>query len=234
MDNMENVSFRKAIINFHTSTIHSLLKEIAEKDKRCPAKPDDAILGYVAFMKAVSNYDKIVDTVMVPEPFASVLDKDMSKKEQVRVLKGAELSDNQLLAVFNYAETKGYTFSNYRYEGAPKNITDKDELPSFMRKKDDGSIEYIGNTTLTEGQMRTIIDQAEVLIVRLFDNGKHWHCFLQTFRGLKGQESGEQGKRPHLHYLSDSFGIKKEDLISMVKRGKYPQTPIHIPLIDKK
>lgn len=91
-----------------------------------------------------------------------------------------------------------------------------------------------GETTLTEGQMRTIINQADVLIVRIFDNGSHWHCFLQTYKGLKGMESGVQGSRPHLHYLSDSFGISKADLVKMIKIGRYPNTPVHIPLLSDK
>lgn len=41
--------------------------------------------------------------------------------------------------------------------------------------------------------MRTIIEQAEVLIVQFFDNSTHWHCFLRTFKGLKGKEPGKQG-----------------------------------------
>lgn len=59
---------------------------------------------------------------------------------------------------------------------------------------DNGTVEYVGETPLTEGQIK-------------------------------------QGCRPHLHYLSDSFGISKEDLIEMEKMGKYPNTPVHIPLI---
>lgn len=136
----------------------------------------------------------------------------------------------QLVAVFDFAEKCGYKFSHYTWRGEPKSSKDE-KLPSFMHLKDDGSVEYIGDTTLTEGQMRTIIEQADVLIVRIFDNGIHWHCFLQTFKGLKGNEPGVQGSKPHIHYISDSFGIAKGDLLQMVKMGKYPSTPIYIPLL---
>lgn len=38
-----------------------------------------------------------------------------------------------------------------------------------MHLNDDETLEYVGDTTLTEGQMRTIIEQAEVLIVQFFE-----------------------------------------------------------------
>lgn len=163
----------------------------------------------------------------------NIFQKELNKKEKIRLLKGVQLTEPQLSSLFNFAEKCGYRFSHYKWQGDPKSVKEE-KLPSFMHMKDDGSIEYIGETTLIEGQMRTIINQADVLIVRIFDNGSHWHCFLQTYKGLKGMESGVQGSRPHLHYLSDSFGISKADLVKMIKIGRYPNTPVNIPLlIDK-
>ena len=78
--------------------------------------------------------------------------------------------------------------------------------------------------------MKQVVEQADVLIARILDNDEHWHCFLQTFKGLKGQEAGLQGSQPHLHYISDSFGISRNSLVEMLRKGEYPSTPVHIPL----
>lgn len=40
-----------------------------------------------------------------------------------------------------------------------------------------------------------------------------------------------QGSIPHLHYISDAFGVPRKNLVDMLKRGNYPATPIHIPLL---
>ena len=90
----------------------------------------------------------------------------MSKKEQIRLLKGAQLTETKLFSLFNFAEECGYKFSHYKWQGDPKSVKEE-KLPSFMHLKDDGSVEYVGDTTLTEGQMRTIINQADVLIARI-------------------------------------------------------------------
>ena len=52
-----------------------------------------------------------------------------------------------------------------------------------------------------------------------------------VFYKLLGQEGGVHGSRPHLHYISDSFGIAREVLVEMLKKGNYPGTPIHILLL---
>ena len=183
-------------------------------------------------MLAKQSYNEL-SKESVDGKLKNIFQKELNKKEQIRLLKGVQLTKPQLSSLFNFAEECGYRFSHYKWQGDPKSVKEE-KLPSFMHMKDDGSIEYIGETTLTEGQMRTIINQADVLIARIFDNGSHWHCFLQTYKGLKGMESGVQGSRPHLHYLSDSFGISKADLVKMIKIGRYPNTPVHIPLLSDK
>lgn len=232
MEDIENASFRETMIKFHASSMVPVLKAYLENDKNCPFPYDDEIIDVVALMKATQTYETCSSEKFDP-CFESIFQKELSKKDQIRLLKGVQLKEAQLAAIFDFAEKCGYKFSHYTWQGEPKSVKEE-KLPSFMHMKDDGSIEYIGETTLTEGQMRTIINQADVLIVRIFDNGSHWHCFLQTYKGLKGMESGVQGSRPHLHYLSDSFGISKADLVKMIKIGRYPNTPVHIPLLSDK
>lgn len=232
MDEVENVSYRDTMIKFHASSTAPVLKAYLDKDKKCRLPYNDDIVYRAASIIAEKTYENFTKCSF-DSCFESLFKKELSKKEQIRLLKGAQLTETQLFSLFNFAEECGYRFSHYKWQGNPKSVKEE-KLPSFMHMKDDGSIEYIGETTLTEGQMRTIINQADVLIVSIFDNGSHWHCFLQTYKGLKGMESGVQGSRPHLHYLSDSFGISKADLVKMIKIGRYPNTPVHIPLLSDK
>lgn len=232
MDEVENVSYRDTMIKFHASSTAPVLKAYLDRDKKCRLPYNDDIVYRAASIIAEKTYENLTKCSF-DSCFESLFKKELSKKEQIRLLKGAQLTETQLFSLFNFAEECGYRFSHYKWLGDPKSVKEE-KLPSFMHMKDDGSIEYIGETTLTEGQMRTIINQADVLIVSIFDNGSHWHCFLQTYKGLKGMESGVQGSRPHLHYLSDSFGISKADLVKMIKIGRYPNTPVHIPLLSDK
>ena len=232
MEDVENVSYRETMVKFHASSIAPAIKVMLEKDKNFNLPCNDEIINQVALMFAKQSYNEL-SKVSVDSKLKNIFQKELNKKEQIRLLKGVQLTEPQLSSLFNFAEECGYRFSHYKWQGNPKSVKEE-ELPSFMHLKDDGSVEYIGDTTLTEGQMRTIINQADVLIVRIFNNGIHWHCFLQTYKGLKGMESGVQGSRPHLHYLSDSFGISKADLVKMIKIGRYPNTPVHIPLLMDK
>lgn len=232
MEDVENVSYRETMVKFHVSSIAPAIKVMLEKDKNFNLPCNDEIINQVALMFAKKSYNEL-SKESVDSKLKNIFQKELNKKEQIRLLKGVQLTEPQLSSLFNFAEESGYKFSHYKWQGDPKSIKEE-KLPSFMHLKDDGSVEYVGDTTLTEGQMRTIINQADVLIARIFDNGIHWHCFLQTYKGLKGMESGVQGSRPHLHYLSDSFGISKDDLVKMIKMGKYPNTPVHIPLLKDK
>lgn len=232
MEDVENVSYRETMVKFHASSIAPAIKVMLEKDKNFNLPCNDEIINQVALMYTKKSYNEL-SKESVDGKLKNIFQKELNKKEQIRLLKGVQLTEPQLSSLFNFAEECGYRFSHYKWQGNPKSVKEE-KLPSFMHLKDDGSVEYIGDTTLTEGQMRTIINQADVLIVRIFDNGSHWHCFLQTYKGLKGMESGVQGSRPHLHYLSDSFGISKADLVKMIKIGRYPNTPVHIPLLRDK
>lgn len=229
MNEVENVGFREYIIQFHTKSIYPALQISANKKFGCFAELFKGVIYNQAKEIAIENFESFASKSVPPE-IIEILNKPLKKKEQIRLLKGCELTESQFCALFALAEKKGYSFSHYKYEGEPT-VVKKEELPKFIHIKEDGSVEFFGESSLSEGQMRLVVEQADVLIARVLDNGVHWHCFLQTFKGLKGQEGGVQGSRPHLHYISDSFGISRKVLVEMIKRGDYPGTPIHIPLL---
>jgi len=232
MNEIENVSFRQHIIEFHSQSIYPILKSLCVSKLGFVTKNIETIIQKQAKELAEESV-KHFAIIKIQPCFSEILNMEMKKKDQIRILKGATLTREQLGALFIQAEDKGYSFSHYKYEGDPTSVK-KEDLPRFIHLKDDDTIEYYGETSLTDGQMKQIIEQANVIIVRILDNGKHWHCFLQTYKGLKGQESGEQGRQPHLHYLSDAFGISREELVEMIHNGRYPNTPVHIPLLDMK
>lgn len=222
MDEVENVGFRDYMVTFHAKSIYSVLQKLVPPFLKKTVEKK-------AIEIAIKNFESEA-TNEIPAKLNKILDTPMTKKDQIKLLKGVQLFKNQLFALFALAETKGYSFSHYRYKGDPRSVR-KEDLPLFINAKQDGPVEYFGDTPLTDGQMRQVVEQADVIIARILDNGEHWHCFLQTFKGLKGKEHGEHGSRPHIHYLSDSFGISRKELVDMIHNGRYPKTPIHIPLV---
>lgn len=156
----------------------------------------------------------------------------MRKKDQERLLKGVQIKIEHLLSFFYRAEELGFQFSSFRFEGVPKDVSPAD-LPSFIHCSDTNEVTHIGGDNLSEGKMRQLVDQQKVLITRVASNKNHWHCLLQTFAGLKGKESGKEGRRPHVHYLSDqTTGLSYNDFVAMIKKGEYPHAKIHIPIIE--
>lgn len=68
--------------------------------------------------------------------FESIFQKELSKKDQIRLLKGVQLKEAQLAAIFDFAEKCGYKFSHYTWQGEPKSVK-KEKLPAFMHMNDD-------------------------------------------------------------------------------------------------
>ena len=229
MPDVENVSFRDFSIDFHAKSIYPAICKFMEN-----------ILGYciphVVEKYAIAMATDTVESLRserIPISIATVLtDHSLKKKQQVSLLKGVEISPTQLGAIFLFAESHGYKFSNYRFEGEPKQYSFK-ELPSFVYIKED-EVEHIGETELTDGQLKNIVENSNFIVARILDDGEHWHSFFQTRRGVLGNEPGENGRVPHLHYISDAFGCSLEDFKKAIKNGTYPSTKIHIPLLDHK
>ncbi len=167
----------------------------------------------------------------LPDNFLSLLDGGKRKKEQISLMRGQTLTPKQLFALLIDAENKGYTFSEYHYQATPPNV-DKEQLPEMIEIKEGGSVRFVGETELSDGQMKAVIEQTKKIVAKVVDRGDEWHCFYLTFRGLAGKESGEQGQRPHLHYISDKFGISREDLVKSIKKGECPASSVHIGILD--
>lgn len=165
------------------------------------------------------------------------LDKDFinllsvsKKSDQLRLLKGKSLTRNEFRKLIFKAHSKfGFTFSRYTSEKLPGNL-DKQQLPMmFELSEDEKSITIIGETLLKEGQLKNVIKQRKKIVATILDKGNEWHCFYLTFKALAGEESWNNGE-PHYHYLSDKFGISREEVVQGIIDGKVPSTPVHIGL----
>lgn len=162
--------------------------------------------------------------VEIPENFLKLLDAP-TKKDQIRLLRGQSLNTEIWFAFIVKAwETYGCTFSNYKFEGLPGNVKDAD-LPALIH--DGEELRVVGETALSPGQLKNIILQRTVIVAKILDIKDSWHCFFCTYRSLRGEESWDSGQ-PHWHYISDKWGISRNDLIEAIKMGRHPSTSVHI------
>lgn len=229
-DDLFDVDFQEHILKFHSMSIASALVEILRaKDSSLSMETITKVSAEMAFKQSKANLESM-EKIKVPEKIIDIINNDYKKKEQEKELKGLELTIEELCAVFLYASKNNYKYSSIKFEGTPKDYKDKD-LPSFAYIDDEGNVHKDKETELTDAQIKALIKQSPVIYAQIFDNGTHWFCFLRTFRGLKGEESGPQGSKPHLHFLSDKNGGTKEELIKCIKNGNYPAAKIHIPLV---
>ena len=143
---------------------------------------------------------------------------------------GPEVTQQSINVLNAVAKTFGhefnYTYSQYRVEYSPSG-TDPSDLPKMAYKDDDGNIISFGNTDMKEGEIKNAIDQRKVIVSKFLDKEEAWHCFYLTYRGLYGLEKGHP---PHIHYISNSFGLSRERVVAELKGRNYnlPRGP-HIP-----
>lgn len=176
------------------------------------------------------DVEKIIvktENIVLPPEIYSILDKDLKKKDQMKMLRGLTLSIEQLGGIFLQAGKRGYKLSTYQFEIKPKRIKD---LPSYVFLNNKGELIKSDDTELSDNELKTYLDAKYYTNVRILDNGKHWHCFFQTKRGVMGNEPGDYGSKPHIHYFSDSFGVSKKYFIDRIEGGRLPASPVHILL----
>lgn len=182
---------------------------------------------------ALEAWDTLHASIMaadIPQNFLTLLGS-ASKAEQEKLLKNQSIKTMGLGALLIKAGCEyGYTMSKYRTEHIAKNI-DQTKLPKLIHIQDDGNVKKVGYTPLTEGQLRSVITQRKVIVAHFLEKGNEWYCFFQTEKSMKGEEAWKDGQ-PHLHYLSDKWGVSREDTIQRIKDGRYPSTSVHIALTD--
>jgi hypothetical protein len=211
---------RRRAIQYRDMATIEMPKIVEEHDK----------IDNLFFVKrAAREYRIEFDKALVrelPIAFCKLLDSK-SKKEQVKLLKNQVLSPDLLFTLILKANRDfNYTFSRYKSEKHPKDVKSS-ELPTLIEIESDNSINIVGNTNLSEGKLKQVIEQRKVIVANFFDKGDNWHCFFLTFRSLVGKETWNDGQ-PHYHYISDKWNHPRADVISAIKSGQYPTTSVHI------
>ncbi len=189
--------------------------------------------GTVNMNKALAYCDvefhKIM-TTSVPKPLIKLLECQ-EKKEQQRLLKGLSITSSQLTSFICKAGIKhGYKYSFYKGQRDPEGL-DETMLPLFIRKEEDGSVFSIGETELSNGQLRNSIDHRTLICAKFLDRDEQWHCFYYSDKSIRGEESNRKGD-VHIHYLSSEWMIPREQVVKEFKRGYYRfSSPVHIGFI---
>ena len=230
MNDVTDVSFKEYILKFHSYSITPVISKLVFNV--FGFLPVDSIARIVSRQSFELAKEELLNLkkVALPQEIKTLLNSDLKKKEQEKILKGISLDINQLGALFLHGEELGYKFSSYRFEGVPQKIK-KEDLPNFAYIDDKDILHRVGGESLSEGQLRAFINESKIIYVQMLDNGIQWHAFIRTFQGLKGKESGTQGSVPHIHYYSNKNGTSRQDFVKMIKNGLYPSAKVHIPLI---
>ena len=142
------------------------------------------------------------------------------KNDQTKFLKGITLTPEILIAFTIQIAALGFTFSKYKSHYPQKGI-DILKLPHAYFIDSEGNPKIFGETNLTKGQLKQALEHRKVKIAMFFDNGNRWHCFITTFKSLRGEEKWINKYQPHYHYLSDSFGVSRRDVVKQIKSERY-------------
>ncbi len=190
---------------------------------------DDDFFRKKAEESLVGFFEQFEET-KVNENFLQLL-QTTRKKDQVKLLKGISINPDELMSlIFESYNKFGLVYSKYTFENLPNGLEGK-KLPKLFHLKDDGTIDKVGETDLTDGELKNVIEHRKVIVSHFFEAEDSWHCFFLTYNSLGGKENWKNGQA-HFHYISSAFGISKEDFVESMRTGKYKSTSIHIDLID--
>jgi hypothetical protein len=141
------------------------------------------------------------------------------KSEQEKIWRDIKMTSEDYWAFIVQAYDKfGYTMSSYRADHNHKGLVES-ELPKLFHI-DNGQVVVLGETTLTQGQLKQAIQHRKVTVSKFFDKDENWHCLFLTFASLKGEEKYKNGK-PHLHYISNKWGLPRTSVVSQLTSEKY-------------
>ncbi len=198
---------------------------------KCPIPiPDDLVKKFILQQTDEMIAEKLANSKPHPAIHQLLSNESLSHKEQDKLLKGATLTPIDILWLNKESQDAGYLMDIYHEEKYPKKFNEK-KHPVLFHQQKDGTIEKMGTTDMTEGEMRALLEQRKVVQARVFHKGLLWHCFYFTYKGLAGDESGVMGSRPHYHYLSDKSGLTWDDLIRRIKECNMPSSNVHVVIV---
>ena len=218
-EDFEYVNPIEQISNIYINLVIELEKNILILKK---FEGTEETIQKVLFKRALNDWNsKFVEIseTSIPPNLIKLLYSN-TKKEQIKLLKGLSLNTSQLLAFVFYAYEKfGFKFSQYKTQHHHNGL-DINNLPKLIYIEENGNIKTIGETVLTKGQQFQAVEHRKAIVSKFLDNDNVWHCFFLTFKSIKGKESYKNGQ-PHLHYISDKWGIGREVVRSQLNNKDY-------------
>ena len=188
--------------------------------------PDVPMVFSAAQIVGRRNFKKFDDEMKlkgVPDSISKLL--EITQKKDANRLDGEHLVTSDDLFAFIYnCEGLGFAHTSWFEEYLPPNISRKD-LPKVIHAKEGEPIEVVGETSLSEGQLKALMDQRKNTSVHFFTKGDAWHCFFFTHNDVRGKHGAMGG---HAHYLSHLWGIPREDVESQLKQRDYSLSSIHL------
>lgn len=229
-DKVENVNpvayYKKYELEKRAIVLRDLLNA---KDANLATQLDDSFFIKQAEDTLDGFFEKFENTE-IHENFYKLLETER-KKDQINLLKGLSLNPDQLMSlIFKSHQIYGFLYSKYRFENLPNGLEQR-KLPKLIQLNEDSSIKKIGETDLTDGELKNLIEHRKVIVSHFFEKGDIWHCFFTTYNSIGGKENWKNGQA-HFHYISSAFGISKTDFIESMRTGKYKSTSIHIDLMN--
>ena len=195
---------------------------------KCPIKIPKKIINTFVLNRVDEQLSNILSNTTRNDNLLRLLsDNKLSYKEQNALLKNQVLSASDLLWFNKDAQEQGYLLDVFHEEKYPEKFSEK-QTPNCFLKKDNGEIETIGKTDMSDGELKALLEQRKVVQARIYHRNEHWHCFYFTFKGLAGLESGMMGAKPHYHYISDKSGISREELNKRISECDMPSSKVHI------
>jgi hypothetical protein len=189
------------------------------------------VLENILRKKAEAEFEKEYNQIIsihTPEELIKLLHTN-KKSEQIKVIKKLQLKRIELKNfIFRAFLDYNYTFSQYIGEHYPNDFN-LEALPTAAHNEN-GTLEVIGNTSLSDGKLKQIMSHRRRTIAKFIDNGKNWHCFFSTSKGLRGEEN-YKGGTPHLHYISDKWNIDRAEVVKQLKSNRYSFKALHVDYI---
>jgi len=187
------------------------------------------------FNKSIDLWLKKKDEILktqIPVNLLKLLETN-KKNDQVQLLKGIEITPAILLAFIIEAYGKhGFNYSQYKSEFTPNGI-DATKMPYASEIKEDGDVKIYGKTELSKGQIKQVIQHRKVTVGKIIEKGDIWHCFFANYKSLNGDEIWLGKNQPHFHYISNAFGLTREELKKELKSKTYSLGNVpHIKLLD--
>ncbi len=195
-------------------------KEILSREYQSLSHYDIEKLIYLETIDESNKENQKLLETEIPQGLLRILDLN-TKDEQIDSLKGIALTFDEMQAFTLKAyKDYGYSYSLYSSEHHHKGL-DKDRIPKAAFKDKTGQIVSSNDTNMTSGEIKQMIEHRKMTVSKFFDKGDKWHCFFLTYKSIGGKELSYKYGQPHMHYISNAFGMTRDRVLNELRSIKY-------------